>query len=137
MGSGKTDGGDWATHQLEHELGGMYDVAHGAGLAAVWGSWARYVLDARPKRFAQFAVQVMEVEDTGDDRKTAEKGIEAMEAFYRSIQMPTSMKELGIEPTEEEIRELARKCSFDRTRTIGRVKKLDVEDIYRIYMQAR
>lgn len=132
-----TDGGDWATHQLEHELGGMYDVAHGAGLAAVWGSWARYVLDARPKRFAQFAVQVMEVEDTGDDRKTAEKGIEAMEAFYRSIQMPTSMKELGIEPTEEEIRELARKCSFDRTRTIGRVKKLDVEDIYRIYMQAR
>ena len=35
------DGGDWACHQLEHELGGMFDVAHGAGLAAVWGSWAR------------------------------------------------------------------------------------------------
>ena len=41
------DGGDWATHQIEHELGGMYDVAHGAGLAAVWGSWARYVMDER------------------------------------------------------------------------------------------
>ena len=48
-----TDGGDWASHQLEHELGGMFDVAHGAGLAAVWGSWARYVLDARPARFFQ------------------------------------------------------------------------------------
>ena len=56
-----TDGGDWSCHQLEHELGGMFDVAHGAGLAAVWGSWARYVMDARPERFAQFATRVMGV----------------------------------------------------------------------------
>ncbi len=38
-----TGGGDWACHQLEHELGGMFDVTHGAGLSAIWGSWARYV----------------------------------------------------------------------------------------------
>ncbi len=57
------DGGDWACHQLEHELGGMFDVAHGAGLAAVWGSWARYVCDALPDRFEQFAVNVMGVEN--------------------------------------------------------------------------
>ena len=44
-----TGGGDWACHQLEHELGGTYDVAHGAGLAALWGSWARYVYDANPE----------------------------------------------------------------------------------------
>ena len=53
--------GDWASHQLEHELGGMFDVAHGAGLAAVWGSWARYVYKEKPERFAQFAVNVMGV----------------------------------------------------------------------------
>ena len=132
-----TDGGDWASHQLEHELGGMYDVAHGAGLAAVWGSWARYVMDARPERFARFAVQVMGVKDTGDAMETAEKGVQAMEEFYRSIQMPTSLRELGVEPGEEELRELARKCSFDGGRTIGCVKKLDQEDIYRIYQNAR
>ena len=45
-----TDGGDWATHKLEHELGGMFDVAHGAGLAAIWGSWARYVCGERIER---------------------------------------------------------------------------------------
>ncbi len=131
-----TDGGDWASHQLEHELGGMFDVAHGAGLAAVWGSWARYVMDARPERFARFAVQAMGVEDTGNAVETARKGIEAMEEFYRSIEMPTSLKELGIEPTEDEIQELARKCSFDGSRTIGCVKKLGQEDIYQIYKNA-
>lgn len=132
-----TDGGDWATHQLEHELGGMYDVAHGAGLAAVWGSWARYVLDARPERFAKFAVNVMGVDDTGDAVQTALKGIEAMEVFYRSIEMPTNLRELGIEPTEEEMRELALKCSFFGRRKIGCVKKLDQEDTYQIYQMAK
>ena len=51
-----TDGGDFASHQLEHELSGMFDVIHGAGLAAIWGSWARYVYRARPDRFASLAV---------------------------------------------------------------------------------
>ena len=36
-------GSDWASHRLEHEIGGMFDVTHGAGLAAIWPSWARYV----------------------------------------------------------------------------------------------
>ena len=66
-------GGDWASHMMEHELGGMFDVAHGAGLAAVWGSWARYVMDEKPERFAQFAVNVMGVEECEDIKSTAMK----------------------------------------------------------------
>lgn len=132
-----TDGGDWTTHQLEHELGGMYDVAHGAGLAAVWGSWARYVVGERPERFAKFAVNVMGVESSGDVMQTALKGIEAVEEFYRSVKMPTNLKELGVVPTEEEMLELARKCSFDGTRELGSVKKLNQEDMYRIYQMAK
>lgn len=131
-----TDGGDWASHQLEHELGGMFDVAHGAGLAAVWGSWARYVVDARPERFAQFAVNVMGVEKGTDEMETALRGIEAMEAFYRSIEMPVSIRELGVDPTDDQLREMAEKCSHFRKRTIGCVKKLDVDDMYRIYKNA-
>ena len=131
-----TDGGDWASHQLEHELGGMFDVAHGAGLAAVWGSWARYVVDARPERFAQFAVNVMGVEKGTDEMETALKGIEAMEEFYRSIEMPVSIRELGVDPTDEQLHEMAEKCSHFRKRTIGCVKRLDVDDMYRIYKNA-
>lgn len=132
-----TDGGDWASHQLEHELGGMFDVAHGAGLAAIWGSWARYVYETHVERFAQFAVQVFGIECDTDLKVTALKGIEAMEEFYRYIDMPTSVHELGVALTDEQIDELALKCSFGNTRTIGVIKKLGLEDIKKIYQMAR
>lgn len=132
-----TDGGDWASHQLEHELGGMFDVAHGAGIAAVWGSWARYVIDARAERFAQFAVNVMGVTPEGNDMETGMKGIEAMEEFFRALDMPVSIRDMGIELREEQMRELAEKCSHFGKRTIGCIRKLDKEDMYRIYKNAR
>ena len=132
-----TGGGDWASHQLEHELGGMLDVAHGAGLAAVWGSWARYVMDAEPERFAKFAVNVMGVEPEAEKLKTAQKGIEAMEDFYHALDMPVCIGDMGIELTEEQMRELAEKCSHFGKRTIGCIKKLDQEDMYQIYKEAR
>lgn len=132
-----TGGGDWASHQLEHELGGMFDVAHGAGLAAVWGSWARYVMDAEPERFAKFAVNVMGVEPEAEKLKTAQKGIEAMEDFYHALDMPVCIGDMGIELTEEQMRELAEKCSHFGKRTIGCIKKLDQEDMYQIYKEAR
>ncbi len=132
-----TTGGDWSSHQLEHELGGMFDVTHGAGLAAVWGSWARYVYKTSPSRFAQFAVKVMGVPDYKEDDKTSLEGIKAMEQFYKSIGMPTSVREMGIELTDEQIHELAYKCSFENTRTIGRFQVLDMEDMKNIFTMAR
>lgn len=132
-----TDGGDWATHKLEHELGGMFDVAHGAGLAAIWGSWARYVCGERIDRFVQFAERVMGVTPQETEQKTAEAGIAAMEDFYREIKMPTSLAELGIAPTDEQIRELAEKCNAAVRGNLGKVKHLNVEDMIAIYTAAR
>lgn len=132
-----TDGGDWATHKLEHELGGMFDVAHGAGLAAIWGSWARYVCGERIERFVQFAEHVMGVEPQETEQKTAEAGIAAMEDFYREIHMPTSLTKLGIAPTEEQIKELAEKCNAAVRGNLGKVKHLDVEDMIAIYTAAK
>ncbi len=132
-----TAGGDWACHQLEHELGGLYDVAHGAGLAALWGSWARYVYQENPERFAQFATNVFDIPCGIDFKRTALAGIEAMEDFFRSIQMPTSLHELGLDLTDEEIQKLAFKCSFEDTRTIGMFKQLNRKDMEKIYQMAR
>ena len=129
---------DFATHKLEHELSALFDVAHGAGLAAVWGSWARYVVDANPDRFAQFAVNVMGVCACDDPRATAIAGIEAMEAFYRDIAMPVSIKELlGREVTEEEIAQMADKCSQGGSLVIGSFKRLDRQDMVNIYNAAK
>lgn len=130
-------GGDWACHQLEHELGGKYDVAHGAGLAAVWGSWARYVYESNPERFARFAANVFDIPCGSDLTKTALAGIEAMEEFFRSIEMPTSLHELGLDLTDEDIHELAFKCSFENTRTIGAIRQLNMKDMENIYRMAR
>lgn len=136
MSTGRTM--DFATHQLEHELSGMFDVAHGAGLSALWGSWARYVLPTGVGRFAQFAVNVMGCPmDFLHPIKTALAGVEAMEAFYRSIGMPTRIKELGIELTPEQIQELAHKCSFFGKREIGNFQKLNEQDMMEIYRMAQ
>lgn len=132
-----TDGGDWATHMIEHELGGMFDVAHGAGLAAVWGSWARYVHDGRPERFVKFAVNVMGVQPGKDDEETIELGIKAMENFYREINMPTNLKELGVAPTSEQIAILSQSCENAGGGSCGCIKKLHKDDIAKIYEMAR
>ena len=132
-----TGGGDWACHQLEHELGGLYDVTHGAGLAAIWGSWARYVYDVNPERFAQFATNVFDIPCGLDFEKTALAGIEAMEDFFRSIKMPVSLHELGLDLDDQQIHELAFKCSYEDTRTIGVFKQLNMKDMEKIYTLAR
>lgn len=130
--------GDWATHQIEHELGGMFDVAHGAGLAAVWGSWARYVYREGVDKFVQFAVNVMGISpDSGTPDEIALAGIHAMEDFFRSIDMPVSLAGLGVRPTDEQIKEMAQKCVFFGGRTIGGFKILEAADIEKIYRMAR
>ncbi len=131
--------GDWATHNLEHELSGMFDVSHGAGLAAVWGSWARYVLSENPTRFARFAVNVLGVTNNfKNTEETALAGIARMEDFYRSIGMPVNIHELiGREITDAEIEEMADKCSNYGKQTVGCLKVLTRDDMVNIYKMAK
>ena len=127
------DGGDWMTHKLEHELGGLYDVAHGAGLAAIWGSWARYVYKNCLPRFKKFAINVMDVEAKGTDEEIALKGIEAMEDFYRSIKMPTNLRELGVKATEEDLVTMAHKCAVGVGGEMGSARLLREADMLEIF----
>ena len=131
--------GDWATHCIEHELSGMFDVSHGAGLAAMWGSWARYTREENMPRFARFAHNVMGIDTTGmSDLDAAEAGIQAMEKFYVSIGMPTNIHTLiGKEITDAEIEEMADKCTNGDTITIGGLKILKKADIIKIYQMAK
>lgn len=129
--------GDWAPHMIEHELGGMFDVTHGAGLAAIWGSWARYVVAVKPARFAQFAVNVMGVEPAASDMETALRGIEAFESYFHSVNMPATLRELGIEPSDEEIATLALNCCDGDSHTVGHFMPLSSADVARILRDAK
>ena len=130
--------GDFTCHMLEHELGGMYDVTHGAGLAAVWGTWAKYVYKDALPRFVRFARNVMNVSDTNiSDEEFALKGIVALEDFFRRIGMPTNLRELGINPTEEEFVSLAKNCAIATGGECGSAKKLYEKDMYNIYKLAK
>ena len=131
------DGGDWMTHKLEHELGGLYDVAHGAGLAAIWGSWARYVYKNCLPRFKRYALNVMGVANTGSDEEIALKGIEAMEDFYREIKMPTNLRELGVKATDEDLALMAHKCAVGVGGAMGSARLLHEEDMLAIYTMSR
>ncbi|MCI8761708.1 MAG: iron-containing alcohol dehydrogenase [Oscillospiraceae bacterium] len=130
------NGMDFVSHGMEHELGGMFDVTHGAGLSAVWPSWARYVYRDCLPRFVKFARTVMGVEGTSDE-DTALKGIAALEDFFRSIHMPVTLKELGVEPTEEQILAMAASCARGAGGKKGTAKLLYEADMAEIYRMAR
>ena len=131
---------DFACHKLEHELSGLFGVTHGAGLAAIWGSWARYVMDRHLSRFVKFAKNVMGVEAPDASEISAKaialQGIEATERFFSTIGMPVSIPELiGRQATDEEIREMVSKCSRDGKMNIGAMEVLkpaDMEAVYRL-----
>ncbi len=135
LNTGRT--GDWASHDIEHEISGIYDVAHGAGLAVVFPAWMKHVLHQDLDRFVQWAVRVWNVEmDVFNPEAVAREGIARMEAFIRSLGMGTTMASLGI--TDDRIDEMADKCTDGDTRTVGNFVKLDrsaVATILRIASQ--
>ena len=136
MQEGNAQRGDWACHQMEHELSGLFDVAHGAGLTAIWGTWARYVCLEDPERFAKLGEGVFGTKRTGSLERDAEAAIKAFEEYFRTIHMPTSIRDLGVRPTEKQIDEMAEKAVYWGKRTLGAFKVLGKEDIARIYTEA-
>ena len=127
--------GDWASHQIEHELSARYDVAHGAGLAVVFPAWMRYQLDHDPMRFAQLAVRVWGCDmDFEHPEKTGLEGIERYEQFLKSIGMPTRLGELHVDPAD--IPAMAGKCKRNNAGKLGFFRPLDTEDIAKILYSA-
>lgn len=129
--------GDFAVHQLGHELSAMFGTAHGASLSTVWGSWALAVCSTKPARFARFARNVWGLQDK-DENALALAGIRATVAYFSELGMPVCFgknADIGIQ-SDDVLRDLAYRCSFQRSRTIGTFKVLDEEHIYEIYRQA-
>lgn len=131
LGTGRI--GDWASHNIEHELSGIYDVAHGAGLAVIFPAWMKYVYKENIARFAQFAVRVWDVEaDFNNLEEVALEGIRRIENFFKSVGLPVTLGELGI--PEDKLELMAEKCT--ERGPVGNFKKLFKEDVLKIYRLA-
>ena len=127
--------GDWSVHQLGHEISARFDLAHGASLAAVWGSWAGDVSEQRPARFARFARNVWGIQ-MDEERAAAEAGINATVDFFASLGMPTGFDScIGLQ-TDETCADMAYRCAYEGTRTIGTLRVLGQADIEQIYLRA-
>lgn len=124
---------DFACHKLGHEIGGMFDEAHGATLSAVWGSWARYVYQLDLVRFANYGKKVWNIElDKAEEAAIA--AIEKTEEFFRALDMPVSIGELsiGVQP-DEVLKKMAESATKGGTVKLGCFKRLDMQDMYEIY----
>lgn len=126
--------GDWGSHDIEHEISGAYDIAHGAGLSIVFPAWMKYVYKQNVDKFIQFAMRVFNVDFSFDDKeKIVFEMIERLEDWYVRMGLPIRLSDVNI--GSERIREMADKCMVGRTH-VGNFQKLKTDDIYEIYKLA-
>jgi NADP-dependent alcohol dehydrogenase len=82
--------GDWATHMIGHELTAFYGIDHAESLAVVMpGVWT-YKLAAKSAKLAQYGRRIWNVGD-------AKAAVDKTEAFFHSLNMPTRLKDFGID----------------------------------------
>ncbi|MCF7924852.1 MAG: iron-containing alcohol dehydrogenase [Candidatus Izimaplasma sp.] len=123
---------DWSSHRLEHELSALLDVTHGAGLAVIYPAYMKYTLDNHVKRYKRLAEKVFKIVSKGKtDKEVAEAGIEALEAFYKSINMPIRFS--GLNASEKDIPKLVNKLEENVGKSFGHFEKLTLNDARKIY----
>lgn len=134
LGTGRSE--DWASHMIEHEISGIYDIAHGAGLSIIFPAWMKYVYKNDVARFAMWANRVFDIEINARDlEETALKGIEALERFYKSIKMPIRLSDADIVDNQYEL--MASKATGNGSYKIGNFVELSKDDVVKIYELAK
>jgi butanol dehydrogenase len=126
LGVGKQ--GDWATHGIEHELSGIYDVTHGVGLSAITPYWMDYVLNEENKdRFITMGKNVFGIE--GDNSiTTARKTIKAVKDYFASLGVAVVLGD--IIDSKENIEKMAEGAV--RFGNLGGLQSLGKDDIVKI-----
>lgn len=130
---------DFPAHKIAHELSAEYDAVHGATLTAIWSTWCKYIYKKHLPRFVQFAVNIFNIDqDFEHPEKTALAGIDAWDNWCHTLGLPTSLSELGVKPTPEEINRMAEHAVSTGGETIGKFfEPLTVEDVKKIYIAAQ
>jgi len=126
---------DWASHFLEHEVSAVYNVTHGAGLAVIQPAWLTWMTVHQPEKVAQFAARVWDVPEKRDHRLMALEGVQCLKNFFKSINLPTTFSELGIDHPDIDL--LVSKLHEDKGDLIGNYVKLDSRAVHEIFELAK
>lgn len=126
--------GDWASHDIAHELSGFYDMAHGSSLAVITPAWMKYVYKHAKPKFLQYARRVFDV-DYGFDKENEaiEEMIKRLEGYIRSLSLPLGLKEAGVKKSD--FAAMAESAMRGRTNvgTGNGIYLLGKEDIINVY----
>lgn len=125
---------DWTSHGLEHVLSAVYGVTHGAGLAVVFPAWMTFMASHRPEKVAQLGRRIFGVTAAGD-KEAALKTVDSLRAFFKSIGLPLTLGELGIENPDFAM--LTRKFHEDKGIPFGPyfpLHPVDTEAVYRLML---
>ena len=125
---------DWASHFLEHEISAIYGVTHGAGLSVIFPAWMTWMVEHNVGKIAQYAVRVWGVPESEDKKTVALEGIGKLKAFFSSLGLPVTFKELGVE--NPDIDRLADSLHRNKGELVGNYVKLTKQDSKEIYRLA-
>ena len=88
----------WPCHGIEHALSAYYDITHGEGLAIITPRWMRHILSERTMdRFVKYGINVFGIDPTLPKQEIAGKAIDATYEFFKSINIPMHLREVGID----------------------------------------
>jgi len=121
---------DWATHTIANQIGGMFDVPHGALLAVIFPAWMEYVVPGNIEIFYRFGKNIFSLQ--GDQDVVALAGISAYRKFLKAVQMPSKLTDI-CSISERDFEEIAEACSQTTlSGTIGNLQRLDIKDVTHI-----
>ncbi len=126
---------DWASHAIEHEVSAVYDVTHGAGLAVIFPAWLTWMSSHNPHKVVQFAERVFGVSPMETPEATALAGVARLKAFLKSIGLPVTFGELGVDDPDIDL--LVSKLVENKGESLGNYVRLTPQDCREIYELCR
>lgn len=102
----------WPMHAIEHALSAYYDITHGEGLAIITPHWMNHILSERTmERFVKLGVELYGIDRSLPNADIATQTIKRTHDFFKSIGLPTHLREVGID--DSHLREMARHIKED------------------------
>lgn len=125
----------WSVHPLEHELSAYYDITHGVGLAILTPHWMEHVLNEdNLYKFVEYGVNVWGIDKSLEDLEIAKLAINKTKEFFDSLEIPMTLKEVGI--NEEKLEVMAKAVTDHNKGQVGNFKPLNYDDVLDIFKKS-